>query len=242
MSILTTGLCPIPLQIPGLLLWYDGNDVNGDGSVIANNTQIETWVDKSGNGFNGTQPIGSQQPTIMTNVQAGKPGLFFVAADEQSFDTDPITLKANVTIFVVLNSTTTNTLSVFDISTVYLPEFNFNSGDNQYGGGNYDGVANRGFAWESAPILTTHVIAYRYDSTNTQLSQMFIDDTTFSPVSNAGVSAVSTGQRRIAGHPAASVWYDGYLFEIMLYQGALTDDQITYLSRYLGNKWGVASL
>ena len=43
-----------PTTISGCQLWLDGTDPAGTGSAPTNGATVSTWVDKSGNGLNGT--------------------------------------------------------------------------------------------------------------------------------------------------------------------------------------------
>jgi hypothetical protein len=51
-----------PLDIPGLELWLDAYDLNG----LGYRGSVATWPDKSGNGRDATQGVGSAQPKVLT--------------------------------------------------------------------------------------------------------------------------------------------------------------------------------
>jgi hypothetical protein len=236
--ILTRQRCPIPLQSGNIAFWWDIADPNGDGALPSTGTTLSTLVDKSGNKFNANQPSGANEATFYQVEQNGLPGLYFTHNLQTYYDTDPLDLTDSFTIYLSINSQSTDTYSVFDTAIADLPEFNFNSGTNQYGAGNYDGVVNRGFQWAPSTTFEPHIMCYRYDSAG-GFGQMFIDNFVYDPVSNANVSAAGLIPRRLGGHPNAGVFYEGWLFESFANFGADTDDVITRNLRYLGNKWGI---
>jgi sugar lactone lactonase YvrE len=61
-------------NIPGLQLWLDANDPNGNGSLPANGSTITTWVDKSGNGYNAIAK-GIVLNTFYRSYFNGMPGI-----------------------------------------------------------------------------------------------------------------------------------------------------------------------
>lgn len=67
---------PIPLTIAGCQYWFDANNgpLTSGGSTPINGESIATWTDKSGNNRNAT--TGSA-PTYITNVLNGKPVIRF---------------------------------------------------------------------------------------------------------------------------------------------------------------------
>ena len=49
-----------PLAVPGCVLWLDAADTS---SMTMNGSTVSQWNDKSGRGFNMTQPTAGNQPT-----------------------------------------------------------------------------------------------------------------------------------------------------------------------------------
>jgi hypothetical protein len=58
----------IPMPTTNLLVWLDGQDINGNGSNPTLGTPVMQWTDKSGNGFHAIQSNVAQQP-IYTAAQ-----------------------------------------------------------------------------------------------------------------------------------------------------------------------------
>ncbi len=75
----------LPTQISGLSLWLDSSDSgslfqDSSGTIPAqsNNDYIGMWKDKSGNSRHATQVSStSSRPILKTNVQNGKPAVYF---------------------------------------------------------------------------------------------------------------------------------------------------------------------
>lgn len=75
----------IPTQITGLSVWLDASDSgslfqDSSGTIPAqsNNDYIGMWKDKSGNSRHATQVSStSSRPILKTNIQNGKPAVYF---------------------------------------------------------------------------------------------------------------------------------------------------------------------
>jgi hypothetical protein len=67
---------PVPLTIFGLEMWYDATDINGDGSTTNNSTNLTSWKDKSGNGYNLTA-ISATAAQYNSTICNNKPGVAF---------------------------------------------------------------------------------------------------------------------------------------------------------------------
>jgi len=103
-SIPTTGAGPSagggwsPLDLPGLVAWYDASQITG----LSDGDPVGTWSDLSGNSHDATQATAALKPLYKTNLQNG---LAMVRGD----GTDDVllsdSLASNVgTIFAVLGN------------------------------------------------------------------------------------------------------------------------------------------
>ena len=69
-TVSVTEYSPYSDSIPGMTLWLDANDVNGDGlsetasdfTTIGGQTQISVWADRSGSNNSLSQAISNKQP------------------------------------------------------------------------------------------------------------------------------------------------------------------------------------
>ena len=66
-------------SIPGLALWLDAIDLNGDGNVdnLSNGTAVATWTDKSLENQTVSQSASNNQPVIASGSFGSKPGVRF---------------------------------------------------------------------------------------------------------------------------------------------------------------------
>jgi len=73
-------------SLPGLRLWLDGNNINGDATAdsLANDSAITQWIDQSGNTNNAGQGTANAKPTYAANTLNGMGVVRFTSA--QSLD------------------------------------------------------------------------------------------------------------------------------------------------------------
>ena len=108
-------------SIPGLRLWLDGADPLATGIVLSNGTPVPSWIDKSGNGFNGT---ASGTPTYSNGIINNSWG----------FNTTLNANMTNQTVFAVYTTTSASTSQTIvggfgqDNSSI---EVGLNGGSNQ---------------------------------------------------------------------------------------------------------------
>ena len=70
-TITVTEKSPYSDSVPGLVMWLDGKDVNGDrlaesASSFLAGGKVGSWADRSGNGNTRTQAFSANQPTYST--------------------------------------------------------------------------------------------------------------------------------------------------------------------------------
>jgi hypothetical protein len=69
---------------PAPTVWFRSDfGTTLSGSPAVNGGLVDTWSDKSGNGFNATQATSAQQPTYNTNILNGQPALSFPRSPNQ---------------------------------------------------------------------------------------------------------------------------------------------------------------
>jgi len=214
-----------PTQIPTCALWLDASD-----ATSITGTGVATWKDKSGNGYNLT---GVNSPVFVKSTG----GVSFTAASSQYFTMSVPYSKTN-TIFMVATPVPSNASGMYYTNTSAT-----NAGDNFIGG------------------FSSSYLVY-YIGTNSVQQTSYVSDVPTSPfiaaaVKTTGVSSVGyyNGAQvfSIADNTSdvASTWaYLGgsgvgnYLtatvYEFIIYNVALTANQVQAVNAYLGAKWNVA--
>lgn len=86
----------------GFRLWFDASEKQ---SVIRSGGAVSRWNDKSGNGNNATQGMGSVQPTFIPSGFAGKGAVSFIGAAAPFMTLDSVISGPNITIFAVFENT-----------------------------------------------------------------------------------------------------------------------------------------
>jgi sugar lactone lactonase YvrE len=96
---------PIPPSVPGLQLWLDATDINGNGTTPANDATVSSWIDKSGNGYNTTNlqvnQAAGQLNYYTTNFTNGLGGLRLPDRASPGAAIPVGTFSNNITVFAV---------------------------------------------------------------------------------------------------------------------------------------------
>ena len=217
-------------DLPGLALWLDAADLDGDGvseghleAGLTTEGSIATWTDKSGNGRNAVQSNTDVQPLL---VEEGVNGLSVVRFEA---DLDWLALPS----LTALGANAT-------VTTIQTPR------DNQWFILNGTGYLAGGLDGSTGGL--NYVVGsptFILDGTATSLSNLDVvhdrlGGRTSLLVSEA-VNLSSWTMARLSGHNSA--WnYTGDLTEIVMTSGPLTAADRQLLEGYLAWKWGLEAL
>ena len=235
-----------PTSIPGCSLWLDAADSSSNSMTLSGST-VTTWKDKSGNGYSGTS---SGSPTIVSNGQNGLSVVNFVSSSLQYFNFGDINdLGTNpFHIFVVskYNDTSNGALVVktvagnsagryalFRESGSIIPLIE-SPGGNSTGGASDTSTSTRILTmfWNRSTLGllqngTSIVSGTQVDSTNLGTTFPFL------------VGAYNNGSGGVP--PAAGLYFNGYMMEVIMYLGTITTSQRQQVEGYLAQKWGLTS-
>lgn len=223
----------IPTNLYGLQLWLDATR-QAVGAVAS-------WADQSGNSNNATQGTGANQPTCTANQQNGKNGLVFLSASSQrlvlpsALYTIP---NGDSTLFCV-SKQTTGTLAVnalISMSKATASRYILRYGNN-------DAQVSYRSRNSNASSLATNGT-----SDNSQIITAFRSGTTESLAINNGTPATDASgssepaidSAYIGSEGDGTVYLNGIIFEIALYNRAHSSAEIIAVNRYLSQKWGIA--
>jgi hypothetical protein len=226
-----------PKQFSNLILWLDASNIF-NGSNPANNAAIDEWMDLSDVSGSAIQGTVGQRPTFHVNIQNALPGVQFTAASSQCLQVASIAVGSNLTAFAVLRQNTANTWFMEQ-----SPDINSNDGFYMYGNGFAMQAKNSGVNVMTANIAgwlgTSPVLGMiRYDGTNAiawKNGALYPGSSGSGSITNNTVTNVLN----IGSRNQAALFFNGYLHELLIYNGALTDAQIGIINEYLRRKWAI---
>lgn len=215
-----------PASVPGLKLWLDATDLDGDGqpNTETNGSKVAVWKDKSSNDLNASQADAAKQPTYLSNGGNGKPVL--------SFSNSALT-AANVDfnakqIFVVTRFRSSSGSWLALVS---------RGGDNgqirRLSNGNSYEMNTRSFTGTNGifrinGVTTTAIPVNEYHMVSSRLGTD----------ANYGGHYQHFHIGNDVGHFAEH--WPGEVCEILVYDGFLSQVNRTNVGKYLSEKWDVA--
>jgi hypothetical protein len=226
-----------PKNIPGIRLWLDAANVF-NGSNPANNTAISSWTDLSGVSGNATQATSGKRPVFRENIQNGLPAIEFDSANSQCLQVASLAVGSQITIFAVVKQFNATAATWFMEQS---PDINSNDGFYMYGNGSASQIKNSG-----SSVMTTDVAGWL--GTATVLGMIRYDGSQIQAWKNGITHAFANGSisnntvtdvLNIGSRNQASLFFDGYLYEVIIYNGALSNPQVTLVNDYLRRKWAI---
>jgi len=229
-----------PLQLPGLLGWYDASD---ETTLTDVSGRYSDWVDKSGNGNDLGQITNAYRPYSGRSI--GGLNAVEYRQSESLYRTDSFGLTGNpaLTIFMLAQPDTTDGGSsrYFHMNDDSDPELIAIGTDNSWR--HDDG--NRDFTPTATSGVATLITGRRnlgddYDNAELRykrenLAQVSSDNPTSTP--NILDTYFSIGGKTTTGLAAA----DGLIAEFIIYDSYLNDAQVSIVESYLWQKY-LASL
>lgn len=248
-----------PRKVPGGSVWLDASDAasmfqlsSGSTAVTADGDPVGYIANKFG-GNNALQATTNNRPTYKVNIRNGRSVLRFDGAND-SLSVASLTLDATFTIFIVAS------MDAAPAGTLFIehgPNAGANSGFYFYGSANemlyvrrtaapafsYDvnGVGSwAGTGWKIYSARATATA-----SADTSLS--VFTDRTQAANSTATTVGTLTGSRTITdtlnifSRNGSSVFTDGDLGELLVWNRDLSDAERLYIRRGLASKWALAA-
>ncbi|HJO47291.1 MAG TPA: hypothetical protein QF683_21840, partial [SAR324 cluster bacterium] len=206
----------IPLVVGDSQLWLDAKNVDGlKNTTISNGSQINRWVDFSGNGNDAVLSNSSYYPSLQTNQQNGLPTVYF-NSDYLEFS-DLTNVRS---VFVVLKKANSDSWRFF------LGD------DNTYHfhGGSGSIFANN--SWLHNNIKNGKVYQNEIDI-NSQTSNFTSQYELISIVTSGNVEASQIGGDR----GISSQMWKGNIAEILIFTKVVTDTERHSINSYLSKKW-----
>lgn len=237
-----------PERIPNLQLWLDAQRI-----AQANDTEVATWTDASGNGYNAEQNTTAARPIYKTNQLNGLPVVRFDGVDDfmelVSGSLDMARNVAGLTIVAVVkypaDSSENIAFSIANDSTVSRSILlqdalnKYRAGGRRLDANPFESAISTQNA-TAAFIIQTGVLDY----TNATLNQYIngVVDGTDDPFQTAGNTSNTASSRiRVGANSVvtAGSLLTGDIAEIIVYQRVLTANELTNVHAYLAAKWGI---
>jgi hypothetical protein len=226
-----------PAQLPGLQLW-----LKPDSLSLADNAEVETWPDSSGNGRDAVQATSTKRPLFKTNFRNGNGVLKFDGSDD--FLAPPAASYSVQTIIAVFHRLA---LHSYDgvITARVSPNSTLVPASDIDGGFGGSGLAVDKL--RSTAASGTHSFV-SVDGVSVSANSF---DTSSDITATAGQWHVITTVRTTASAAGAKNWaigadvlntsrtWDGYIAEIIIYNTALPAADRQKVERYLGAKYAI---
>jgi subtilisin-like proprotein convertase family protein len=208
--------------IPGLKVW-----VAADSGLTMNGATVAQWADQSGNGNHFVQGNAGRQPKVVANGISGKPTLQFTASAQQTLILGT-NFPAPVSVFYVAKMTGGSKQRI--LSGV----------NNNWLLGWWDGGEDQGYfeGWVTAtgsPSASNNAYLYGVVQTGSA-SSVYRNGKLL--VSNGNGTTGPNGLS-VVGHNGASEFSDAQVSEILVYAGALSDQQRQSVETYLNGKYSI---
>jgi len=239
------GAAPASFPImTNLLLWLDASDAS---TITSSGGAVSAWADKSGGGNNATQGTGSYQPTTGTTTLNGKNVLVFDGTSDFMVSNCGVSSNA-MTAFIVANKTAAGSASNTYSRVISMA----NSADgNDYSANRnillaYSQGLNAGFNPSVYAYCNgaTHGVQNQYNQANS--SALRVNGTSVTVYNNAASNTATYGSIALNNNRVgignsfnglADAYLNGYVGEVLIYNVALSDLQVTNTLAYLKTKW-----
>ena len=246
----------LPTNLSGCKLWLDGADPAGTGATPANGTGISTWVDKSGSGnsataFTSINAIATPtNPTLVTRSLNGLPGLSFTGTSGMSCPA--FLTSSSDSVFMVVNFSGSGGQPFIVWKLKYSSYFAIKPGQL------YVGVNNSG-TYPSAGYDAQTTYTNNYGTPyvlGMTLSASSASSSAYTFIGSVNGTATTTTGTSVSGNPSSCsdlvgigidvesgvAYYpmSGTIYEVIVFNIALSTAQRQKVEGYLATKWGLS--
>ena len=223
-----------PLNVAGLAAWWDFSDITTlyqDAArttpVTADGDVIGGVADKSPNGRHLSQATTSLKALYKTGILNGKSASLFDGSDD-AFALTSLTSTTSFSFFVVFRPTSQvdsygTILTQANISGFWYRGSTIRKMSLYY---SVDHINNNAFTDNTASIYSARVVS----GSGTHYRNG-VADGTMASVPSIGFTAI--------GNDANSDTYKGYIFDMLVYTGTVSEADFAAITAYLNSKWAV---
>lgn len=213
---------PTP-PVAGVLAWYAADQIT---SPPASGSALTAWNDLSGNGYTASQATGADQPTYDTNVQNSLPAVLFNGSSDVLKATIA-SLSQPFTIFAVVQTSSAS------VNLTYISD----GGNVRLGDGDKSYVYAGG-----TPLIGSAITSWKYVTVQVDGASSYIrDNGTQTASGNPGSTAWGTALY-LGANGSSSLFWNGYIGEILVYPSALSSGDVSTVETYLYDKWFVTTV
>lgn len=229
-----------------LSLWFDGQSgVYTDSltTVAVNNDLVHTWYDRSISGAHAVQLTGGNRPTYKTGQANGKSALQFDGSTDMLTAPSSMSLSGMVaTAFIVCaptnSSSTPGAESLFSFDnqyTAYAHKVD-NTTDTEAGvfyvaGASVVAFGNAQSGLQQLTFISSPTGATLYRNT------ALVSSGSIGTISVTTLTGGTIGAEPLSG--SGIHYYNGLIYEVLIYDGVLSTDQRTNIEQYLLTKYGL---
>lgn len=234
-----------PASISGLKLWIDFSDSDtlftdaGSTKVATDGDAIYQANDKSGNNYHFVQTDNGKRPTYKVNIQNSLSAASFDGGDS---------MKGTG---LSLSTTVTGLFAVYNINKFYGQILSNRTADTPiqyqaYISDGYPGTFIRDAAGDSLSVDLAW--PYRYTNSNVVYTLvrnstgvlLYINGIQRKTGSNANLDGVTANDTYIGSiYTGASQFFQGYMYELIVYDRVLTDEERGLVDTYINDKWSI---
>lgn len=246
-----------PDAISGLQLWLDAADAStlydatSGGSLVAADGGVARWEDKSGNGRHATQGTSANRPARKTVELNGLDGLDLDGTnDSMAVNSIASFFSGTNKVFTIFGVAKTDaTGSTQDFLSIGNSANNNQNIRATWNNGSQKLSLNRepptGGVTKSVTGGTSlgtaaKVATWRFDGSNGRLFLNGVSDATTTDLAQASNININVASVGVLPRLSPAVYFNGLIFEILIYNSALSDADREAVENYLLAKWGIA--
>lgn len=231
-----------PSSIAGLQLWLDATTglfdaTSGGNPVTADGSSVARWEDQSGSGYHVTQATLANRPLLKTAIRNSKNVIRFDGSNDILVSANiPDNNLLTLTAFVVANPIGLgggNAGRMFERGTGVVNFFMyFGTGISMIGGGSQ-------VIGGSAPIGSFYLFGARLSGVGGATTTLRINKSIVATGDTASAPNTANTTYQIGNRTDLARTWNGDIAELIIYNQALTTEQIDSVETYLSAKWGL---
>jgi hypothetical protein len=221
---------PVPVS-DKLVAWHSADEITG----IADGAKIPQWNDQSGTGNHATQGTDGDRPTYRTNRQNGLPAVDFVSFDSLVSNVSSSSLDETI-VAVIDIDTSSDTHAIINAPVEQGRLLRVEATTRLLGLWNLNPVANLAVSSVAVPVDIPTIVS---STLNPTWAKVGVNGTTTAPASHS--TTLDPGLTSVIGlRSSVPHQFNGTIYELMVFQPALTDRERQRVEGYLAHKYNIA--